>query len=107
MIVACEAADCSETPHLIAGAADSGCALLQAASITQIAAPEPSPLDRQIKDVEGKISMLETEEEKLLSTKPDGWLQERAYLREEKKQLREKEKQLREEKLLLLRKSDT
>ena len=57
--------------------------------------------------MEGKISMLETEEEKLLSTKPDGWQQERAYLREEKKQLREKEKQLREEKILLLRKSDT
>ena len=58
----------------------------------------------KIKDVEGKISMLETEEEKLLSTKPDDWQQERAYLREEKKQLREKKKQLREEKLLLLRK---
>eukprot|EP00891_Asterochloris_glomerata_P004997 jgi/Astpho2/4997/Aster-05935 len=79
----------------------------EAASITQTAAPEPSPLDQQIKNMEGKISMLETEEEKLLSTKPDGWQQERAYLREEKKQLREKEKQLREEKILLLRKSDT
>ena len=50
--------------------------------------------------------MLETEEEKLLSTKPDAWRQERAYLREEKKQLREKEKQLCEEKLLLLRKPE-
>ena len=50
--------------------------------------------------------MLETEEKKLLSAKPDGWQQERAYLREEMKQLREEKKQLREEKLLLLRKSD-
>ena len=50
--------------------------------------------------------MVITNVKELHSTKPDGWLQERAYLREEKKQLREKEKQLREEKLLLLRKSD-
>ena len=89
------------------GAADGVWALLQAASITQTSAPEPSLLDQQIKDVEGKISMLETGEEKLLSTKPDGWQQERAYLREEKKQLREKEKQLREKELLLLRKPET
>ena len=80
--------------------------MLQAASSMQTAAPSPSLLDQQIKDVEGKISMLETEEEKLLSTKPDEWRQERAYLHEEKKQLRGKEKQLREEKLLLLRKPE-
>ena len=89
------------------GADDGVCALLQAASTTQTAPPKPSLLDQQIEDVEGKINVLETEEEKLLSTKPDGWQQERAYLREEKKQLREKEKQLREKELLLLRKPET
>ena len=57
--------------------------------------------------MEGKISMLETEEEKLLSTKPEGWLDELAYLCEKDKQLREKEKQLRKKELLLLRKPDT
>ena len=114
MIAVCEAADCSETPHFIAqfqGAADDGvCVLLQAASITPIAAPESSlleELNKQIKDVNGEISTVDTGMEELLRTKPEDWQQELAYLRQEKRQLREKEKQLREEKLLLLRKADT
>ena len=88
-------------------AADGVCALLQAASITQTAAPELSPLDQQIKNVEGNISMGEERMEELSRTKPEGWMDELAYLREKDRQLREKEKQLREEKLLLLHKADT
>ena len=83
---------------------------MQTASISLTAAPESSLLkefDKQIKDVIGEISTIDTAMEELPRTKPEGWQEERAYLREEKRQLREKEKQLREEKLLLMRKADT
>ena len=53
-----------------------------------------------------EISMGVAEMKELRKTKPEGWVDELAYLREKDKQLREKEKQLREE-LLLLRKADT
>ena len=43
----------------------------------------------------------------LRNAKPDGWVDELAYLREKDKQLREEERQLREKKLLLLRQAVT
>ena len=107
MTVACEATECSEIPHFIAGAADAVCYCLQAAHSTPTATQEPSPLEQQIKDVIAEISTGVTEMTDLRKTKPEGWRDELAYLREKDKQLREKENQLREKELLLLRKADT
>ena len=88
-------------------AADGVCVLLQTASITPTAAPELSLVREQIEDVVKEIGIGVVEMKELRKTKPEGWLDELAYLREKDKQLREKEKQLREKELLLLRKPDT
>ena len=89
------------------GAADGVCALLQAASITQTAAPDPSPLDQQIRNVDGNISTGSERTEGLSRIQPDHWEAELAYLCGKDTQLRQEKQQLCEEKLLLLCKADT
>ena len=86
-------------------AADGVCVLLQTASITPTAAPEL--VREQIEDVVKEIGIGVVEMKELRKTKPEGWLDELAYLCEKDKQLREKVKQLRKKELLLLRKPDT
>ena len=89
------------------GAANGVCVLLQIAFITPTAASELSLVREQIQDVVEEISIGVVDMKELRKTKPEGWVDELAYLREKDKQLREKEKQLREKELLLLRKPDT
>ena len=79
--------------------------MLQTASITPTAAPEL--VREQIEDVVKEIGIGVVEMKELRKTKPEGWLDELAYLCEKDKQLREKVKQLRKKELLLLRKPDT
>ena len=80
---------------------------MQTASITLTAAPELSLVREQIKDVVKEISKGVDQMKELRETKPEGWVNDLANLREKDKQLREKEKQLHEKELLLLRKPDT
>ena len=80
---------------------------MQAVSTTPTAAPAPSLLDQQIKDVDSNISTGKARMKKLSDTKPDGYEDELAYLREKDIELCEEKRQLRKEKLLLLRTLNT
>ena len=88
MLVACEAADCSEIPHCITASGCCRCPFSQAASSTPITTHELFPLEQQIEVVEGKISMGNMGRYELRSTQPDGWQNEYGDLRGQEKQLR-------------------
>ena len=60
----------------------------------------------QIEDIVEEISAGVVDMKELRKTKPEGWVDELAYLRERDRQLREEKKQLRDKELLLLRKPD-